>query len=204
MRPRRVALFRGAAALLILVVAACQQSASASATPSPSPPEGSGFPSSIGPIPSFVGNQALEDTLPTEAAGISFFTFSMSGPDFVASEVDQQFLNFLDRLDADIDQVSVAFAIGANSAGTQTASVFAFQVAGAVAADLIDEFQASAEEGGDPLNWHSATIGGKSVQEADPNADFPTPVVLYATGDVLYFASSTDPDALDAIVAGLP
>jgi hypothetical protein len=129
----------------------------------------------------------------------------MSGPDFVTGgEVDPQFVDFLDRLGADPQDVSVAFAFGANTDGTQTASVFAFKVAGAEAQDLIDEFQASAEEGGDPLDWHEESIGGKSVQVADPNADFPTPIALYATGDVLYFASSTDPAALQEILAGLP
>ena len=189
--------------ILTVAVAACEQSASPSPTPSPSE-AGFPFPSGMSPLPSLVGNAELEGTLPTSAGGLTFFSFSMSGPDFVSGDVDQQFLDFLDRLDADIDQVSVAFAIGSNGDGSQTGSVFAFQVEGAVAEDLVDEFKASAEQGGEPLTWHDATIGGKQVQEADPNADFPTPIVLYATGDVLYFASSTDSSALEDIVRQLP
>lgn len=185
-----------------LILAACQ--ASASPTASPAPSEGL-IPSSLGPLPSLVGDADLEATLPTEAAGITFQSFSMSGPDFVSGgEVDPQFVDFLNRLGADAEDVSVAFAFGANTDGTQTASVFAFQVAGAQAQALIDEFKASAEDGGDPLDWHEDTIGGKSVQVAEPNADFPTPIALYATGDVLYFVSSTDPDALEEILTGLP
>ena len=201
MRPRLVL----AAVAAALILAACQGSASPAASPSAgSGGEPSAAASSVGALPSFVGAADLEATLPAEAAGISLRSFSMSGPDFVAGEVDQQFITFLDSLGADIEDVAVAFAFGANADGTQTASVFAFQVKGAQAADLTDEFKASAEGGGDPLVWHAETVGGKSVEVSDPNADFPTPVVLYATGEVLYFVSSTDPAALEAIVAFLP
>ena len=195
MRPRHV-LSAAAAALLL---AACQASASPVASPSPSEVATSG-----GPLPSFVGAADLKATLPSEAAGITFQAFSMSGPDFVAGEVDPTFTTFLDSLGADIEEVAVAFAFGANAAGTQTASIFAFQVIGATATELVDEFKATADEGADPLVWHAETISGKSVEVSDPNADFPTPVTLYATGDVLYFVSSTDPNATGEILAFLP
>jgi len=52
--------------------------------------------------------------------------------------------------------------------------------------------------------WHAQTIGGKSVELSDTNPDFPTPVTLYATGEVLYFVSSTDPNATEEILAFLP
>jgi hypothetical protein len=140
--------------------------------------------------------------LPSEAAGITLQSFSMSGPDFVEGEVDEQFVTFIESLGADVQDVSVAFAFGANAAGTQTASAFAFQVAGASAQELIDAFKASAEQG---LVWQPDTMGGKSVEASVPDPpDFPIPVVLYATDDVLYFVSSTDPDAMEEILAFLP
>ena len=164
---------------------ACQ--ASASASPSPDA-------AASGAIPSFVGAPDLEATLPNEAGGIVFQTFSMSGPDFVGAEVDSQFVDFLNGLGADMDQVAVAVALGGNAAGDQTASIFAFQVAGATASDLTDQFKSSAEgcrpggaaspaeSCGAPLVWTPGTIGGKSVEVAEPNADFPTPIALYADG----------------------
>lgn len=194
MRPRHV--LSAAAALLLT---ACQASASPVASPSPSEVATSG-----GPLPSFVGAADLEATLPAEAAGITLQAFSMSGPDFVAGEVDERFVTFIESLGADIEDVSVAIAFGANADGTQTASILAFQVAGATAPDLIDEFKATADEGADPLEWHAETIGGKSVELSDTNPDFPTPVTLYAIGDVLYFVSSTDPNATEEILAFLP
>ena len=193
--------------LLMSVAVACQ----ASASPSPSSNAGA----SVAP-PSLVGAPDLEATLPREAGGIMFQTFSMSGPDFVGAEIDDQFVTFLNSLGADIDQVSVAVALGGNAAGDQTASIFAFQVAGAQAADLTDQFKASAEgcppggtassaeSCGAPLVWTPGTIGGKSVEVAEPNADFPTPIALYATGDTLYFVSTTDPAAFEAILSALP
>ncbi|MGH2484118.1 MAG: hypothetical protein ACRDE9_06655 [Candidatus Limnocylindria bacterium] len=195
MRPRHV-LSAAAAALLL---AACQASASPVVSPSPSEVATSG-----GPLPSFVGAADLEATLPSEAAGITLQSFSMSGPDFIAGEVDERFVTFIESLGADIQDVSVAIAFGANADGTQTASILAFQVIGATASDLIDEFKATADEGADPLEWHAETIAGKSVELSDTNPDFPTPVTLYATDEVLYFVSSTDPNATREILAFLP
>jgi hypothetical protein len=193
MRPRY--LLSAAAAALLL--AACQASASPVASPSPSEVGTSGA-----PRPSLVGAPDLEATLPSEAAGITLQSFSMSGPDFVEGEVDEQFVTFIESLGADVQDVSVAFAFGANADGTQTASAFAFQVAGASAQELIDAFKASAEQG---LVWQPQTMGGKSVEASVPDPpDFPIPVVLYATNDVLYFVSSTDPNATQEILAFLP
>jgi hypothetical protein len=189
------------AALAALLFTACQPSASPSAEPSGAASNGT---SGSGAIPSMVGNPELEATLPEQAGDINLQSFSMSGPDFMAADVDPQFVAFVDSLGADIEDVSVAFAFGSNTDGTNTASVFAFQVAGAEAQDLIAEFKASAEEGGDPLVWNPETVSGKSVEVAEPNDDFPTPLALYATGDVLYFVSATDPDAFEEIIAGLP
>jgi hypothetical protein len=193
MRPRQV-LSAAAAALLL---AACQASASPVASPSPSEVGTSGAPQ-----PSLVGAPDLEATLPREAAGITLQSFSMSGPDFVEGEVDEQFVTFIESLGADVQDVSVGFAFGANADGTQTAQILAFQVAGAEAQELIDAFKASAEQG---LVWQPQTMGGKSVEASVPDPpDFPIPVVLYATDDVLYFVSSTNPDATQEILAFLP
>jgi len=128
----------------------------------------------------------------------------MSGPDFIAGDPEPQFTAFLDSLGAAIEDVAVAIALGVNADGTESASILAFQVIGANATDLIDEFKATADKGADPLVWHPETIGGKSVEVAEPNDDFLTSVTLYATGDVLYFVSSTDPDAMEEILAFLP
>jgi len=208
MRTRSRAAATGLLALALLAAVACQSSASPSPTPSDA--------GASGAVPSFVGAPDLEATLPSEAGGITFQTFSMSGPDFVGAEIDQQFIDFLNGLGADIDHVAVAVALGANAAGNQSASIFAFQVEGARASDLTDQFKASAEgcrpssgaspaqSCGAPLVWTPGTIGGKSVEVAEPNADFPTPIALYATGDTLYFVSSTDPAAFEAILATLP
>jgi hypothetical protein len=189
------------AALAALVLTACQPSASPSAEPSVDASAGSGD-----PLPSMVGDPELEATLPDEAGDIRFYqTFSMSGPDFLSADIDDQFVRFVESLGADIDDVSVAFALGSNFDVTDTASVFAFQVDGAEAAELVDEFKASAEEeGADPLTWEPQTVRGKSIEVAQPNDDFPTPIALYATGDVLYFVSCTDPASFEEIIASLP
>lgn len=190
------------AAFAALLLSACQASASPSAQPSA---DGSGLGGSIGPLPSFVGNPELEATLPEKAGDITFFqSFSMSGQDFLAEGDLANFEQFIETLDADIEDVSVAVAIGANTDVTDTATILAFQVTGAETAELVGAFKSGAEKGGEPLVWHAETVGGKSVEVAEPNDDFPTPIGLYATGDVLYFVSSTDPNAFEEIISALP
>ena len=189
------------AAIAALVLTACQASASP-----PSSADGSeAGAGSTDPNPSLVGNPELEATLPEEAAGIIFFqSTSMSGPDFMDADVDEQFLSFLEELGADIEDVSVAFAVGANADTTNTAYVFAFQVVGAEAQELIDAFKAGAPADADPLEWTAETVAGKAVEVAVPTDEFPTPVALYAVGDVLYFVNATDQAAFEAILGGLP
>jgi hypothetical protein len=185
------------AALAALVLTACQTSASPSPSTEPS--------GSRGPLPSLVGDPDLEATLPEEAAGITFFqTVSMSGPDFVDAEIEPQFLAFLEELGADVDDVSVAFALGANADGTNTATVFAFRVQGADADELVAAFQAGAPDDGDPLEWRDQTVGGKPAQVAEPTEAFPTPVALYATGNTLYVVTSTSAEAFEQILEQLP
>ena len=189
------------AAIAALALTACQPSASP-------PSSAAGLEAGAGstdPNPSLVGNPELEATLPEEAAGIIFFQrSSMSGPDFIDAEVDEQFLSFLEELGADIEDVSVAFAFGANADVTNTAYLFAFQVAGADAQELIDAFKAGAPADADPLEWTAETIAGKAVEVAEPTEEFPTPVALYAVGDVLYVVNATEEAAFEAILAALP
>jgi hypothetical protein len=193
MRPRHV-LSAAAAALLL-------SAGQASASPASSPSSSDVASGSGAPLQSFVGAPDLEATLPTEAGGISLQIFSMSGPDFVEGDEDPQFNAFIESLGAEITDVSVAFAFGGNTDGTQTASAFAFRVEGASADELVEAFKASAEQG---LVWNPAFVGGKSVEVSETTPEFATPVALYATGDVLYFVSSTDPNAFEEILAFLP
>ena len=63
---------------------------------------------------------------------------------------------------------------------------------------------AGAPEEGEPLEWRPQTVGGKPVQVAEPTDEFPTPVALYATGDTLYFVTSTSAEAFEQILEQLP
>jgi hypothetical protein len=191
------------AALAALVLTACQPSASSPPSVEPNPPGGSGE-----ARPSFVGDPELEATLPEEAAGIIFLqSGSASGPDFVAGgedEIGAQFLAFVEELGADIEDVSVAFAFGADADVGNTATVFAFRVDGAATDELIAAFQAGAPENAAPLEWRAQTVGGKPAQVAEPTDEFPTPVALYATGDTLYIVTSTSAEAFEQILEQLP
>ena len=185
------------AALAALLLTACQTSASPSPSVEPSSASSAAF-------PSFEGDPELEDSLPASAGSITFIRVSMTGSEFVESDVEPRFLDFLEAINADIEDVSVAVALGSNLEGDKTASILAFRIRGAEAADLVEEFKATADQGGDPLVWEPQTIAGKEVEVAQPNADFPTPIALYEQGEVLYFVSSSDEDAFEAIIDKLP
>lgn len=155
------------------------------------------------PLPTLSAAQ-LQGLLPEQVRDITFQAFAMDGATFLEETADPQFIGFLEQLGASPDDVVVAFAFGANADGTQTATVLAFRVQGADARDLVAEFQSTGGEGGTPLTWHERTIGGKKVQVADPTADFPSPAILYAWTDVMFFVTSTDQGATDQILRFLP
>ena len=171
-------------------------------------PSGSGGPPEGNPTPvptaSPFSPEALADTLPDRVGGVIFQKFSMSGEEFLAGSADEQFVAFLDRVGASRDDVAVAAAIGADLAGTNQASIFAFQVVGVDASTLVDEFQGGADGGTPAMTWHTSTISGKPVQVSNTTDDFPVPVILYPSGNVMYFISSTDPNVLATILSDLP
>ena len=82
--------------------------------------------------------------------------------------------------------------------------MFVFRVAGADSDAMISAFQTVSGSGESPLGWHDETIGGKSVQVSSTNTDFPEPVVLYATGDILFFVTSSEESITEEIIRKLP
>jgi hypothetical protein len=69
---------------------------------------------------------------------------------------------------------------------------------------MITTFQSASAANGSELTWHADTIGGKSVQVSSTNSDFQHPIVLYATGDILFFVNSSDDSITEDIVGNLP
>jgi len=146
----------------------------------------------------------LAGLIPGEASGITLFKFSMTGDEFLGGAPDPAFAAMLASFGADAENISVATGLGGNTEGTESATVFAFRVAGADAQTMITTFQTASNANGSPLDWHGETIAGKSVQVSSTNDDFQDPIVLSGTGDILFFVTTSDGSITEVILRELP
>ena len=202
------------AALLSIVLAACSSAgtatAPASASPSPTAtptaeptPTDSAAAGTPNPLASFDFNQdkALEGLLPDSVGDLSLTKYSVKGAEFFSGAgTDPAFKDFLDRVHAQPDDVSAAFA------GDQanTLSLLALRIAGASTDDLKTEFRRAMEESSSTkVDLSEATVGGKSVLTGfDPDQN--SNVYFYVTGDVLFFVTTTDKAVAEAALQKLP
>jgi hypothetical protein len=208
----------GFAALLTILLAAC--SSGASSTPSASAaPVVSASASEAAPsveasasasadasvaLPSLPNSDtALEDLLPDELGGQPLQKTSMKGADFLDSGTtdNQDFKDFLERLGAQPDDISVA--IGFALTGDSQNSIFAFRVKGVAQDKLTDEFKTSIEQDSSTkLTWQDETIGGKSVvTTTDPDQG---KIYVYPKGDTIFFVTSTDATVAEEALSELP
>jgi hypothetical protein len=198
------------AALLSIVLAACSAQtatapASASPTPSPTPTAeptpteaAAGTPN---PLASFDFNQdkALEALLPDAVGDLKLTKFSLKGAEFLSSSTPE-FQDFLNRVNAQPDDVSVASATDESS----TLQILALRVAGANSDQLKTEFRKAIEDSSTtPIDLTEETVGGKSVLTGfDPDQE--SNVYFYVAGDVLFFVSTKDKAVAEAALTKLP
>lgn len=143
----------------------------------------------------------LEAILPDEIGGQPVTKLSMAGDEFIGSgQTDESFEDFLGRVGAEPDDVSVAFAFSTSQAGS---GVIAFRVAGASQDEMLGAFQAASDAEGDVVGWTDANVGGKSVKVAT-QVDGATPMYLYPRGDILFIVTAPSEDAAAEILSALP
>lgn len=202
------------AVLLSIALAACSSAGTASAPASASPaptatptveptPTDSAAAGTPNPLASFDFNQdkALEGLLPDSVGDLTLTKYSVKGAEFFSGAgTDPAFKDFLDRVHAQPDDVSAAFA------GDQanTLSLLALRIAGANTDDLKTEFRRAMEESSSTkVDLSEATVGGKSVLTGfDPDQN--SNVYFYVTGDVLFFVTTTDKAVAEAALQKLP
>ena len=148
----------------------------------------------------------LEDALPDTVGDVTLQKFSMRGAEFLQQGGDnQEFSDFLERLDAEPEDVSVAFAFGADAANASPVSVFAFRVEGANTDDLTRELQGSLESDGTAADLSETNIGGKDVLVGESTDDSqPGSVYLYGVGDIVFFIAAADEAQATEILSQLP
>lgn len=184
-------------------VVTADPTAAATDEPTAEPTDGAALPSFE--LPS--SDAELEALLPDTIGGVEIQKFSMRGGEFMTSGDDnQEFVDFLNRMNAQPDDVSVAFGFGFSADFEDTAAIFAFRVAGAPTSELVDELQASLEEDStETLDWAPANVGGKSVLRAQADSEeFQGFVYLYGVGDIVFFLNTSDEDAAAEVLSSLP
>jgi hypothetical protein len=205
-------------ALLALVVSACASEQASPSAEEPTPaatveatpeasseaPEASTDPdATVGAFPSFDlnGDPELAARFPDTVGGQPLEVQSMRGDTFMSiGGSDPSFQEFLDSVDAELSDVSVAF--GGAASGDSFLSVGAFRILGASEDDLEREFIAASEEAGDITGMEQATVGGKDVFTAiDPSGETDASVYLYTKDDTLYFLTGSEADVAEILEA---
>ena len=192
---------RSGGLLLALLLAAC--SAGSSGTPLASPSPSLAVSTSAPPDELPSEDPALEALLPDEIGGETTEKLSMRGDGLVAGgSSDPTFAAFIERLDAQPEDVGVAYAYTLES----EVQAFAYQVSGAAPDRLLDELQASvqAQDEASDVTWSDASIGGKQVRVGQAAEATDASIYLYVSGDVVFIIVTDDPALAAEVAAGLP
>lgn len=198
------------AALLSIVLVACSggtatapASAGPTSTPTPTvaPSPTATAAGTPNPLASFDFNQdkALEGLLPDTVDGLTLEKSSLKGAGFLTG-TDPAFKNFFDRVHAQPDEVSLAYAADADHG----LELLALRIPGANTDDLKTEFRQAIEASStSTITLTQATVGGKSVLTGfDP--DQQKTVYLYVVADVLVSVTTSDKTLAEAALAKLP
>lgn len=205
-------------AVLALVLAACGEPAPADdAEPTPTveitaaPPEtpettpdADETPDATPDSPDDGAAADLVAMLPDEVDGLELTKQGMEGDEFMA-EADDEFLEFLDRIDRTPDDVSAATAFGFDVNDGRSLFIFAIRVAGADTDQLRDEFRQSMEDADeDALEFREENIGGKEVLVAEQDELEDGLTYAYAFQDVVFMIGATDEEIAEAALDQLP
>ena len=186
--------------VLVLLLVACS-SGSSTVSVAPSTPAVSTAPSAPADLPS--EDPALEALLPDEIGGESTEKLSMRGDGLVAAgSSDPTFAAFIERLDAQPDQVGVAYAYTLES----EVQAFAYQVEGVDTDRLVDELQASvqAQDAATDVTWSEDSLGDKQVRIGQAAEATDASIYLYGSGDVVFIIVTDDPALAAEVATGLP
>lgn len=194
------AALRGGPVLVLLLVACSPGSSTVSVQPSM--PAGSAVPSAPpDDLPS--EDAALEALLPDEIGGESTEKLSMRGDGLVAGgSSDPTFAAFIERLDAEPEDVGVAYAYTLES----EVQAFAYQVDGVDTERLLDELQASvqAQDAAADVTWSEDSVGDKRVRIGQAAEATDASIYLYGSGDVVFIIVTDDPALAAEVATGLP
>jgi len=204
--------FRAAASatlIAILFVACSSASPSAEGDQSEEPiatPTPAIEPSEDGSGPSFApGAGDLDSILPDEIGGIVLEYQFAEGQGVLGSEgATPEVQDFLDRVGANMDDVSSAIGIGFDQATSGIISIFAIRVAGAEEGSLRDEFRQVMEEDADNV-FTEANVGGKDVLAfASGTVGEAADGYMYVHDDIVFLVGGSSPELSEEALSLLP
>jgi len=191
-----------------LVLVACGPAASGSAEPEPggaaSQAASQGAQASQGgPAPSFSAGVVadLEALIPDTVGDLTINKTSMRGNEFLVSpDSDPAMVQFLQDVGVSPDDLSIAIGFGFSA--DASVAMFVFRAAGADSNTLLNAWkQVTDADAETPIEWASATVGGKQVETTDQGGGT---TYLYVKNDLLVFLSTSDPATAEEIIGGLP
>lgn len=157
-----------------------------------------------GVLPSFTEGAVadLEALIPDTVGDLAMQKTSTKGDEFLtSSDSDPAVAKFVNDLGVSPSDISIAIGFGFSADASSSLGMFVFRALGADTNRLIAAFKEANDADRDtPLEWESATVGGKQVEAA---LDGETTYYLYAKGDVLFFLSG-DPASTEEAISGLP
>ena len=203
--------FRTAAALtaLGLLIAACGPAASASpsqAVAASQPASQAAQASSGGGAgPSFTEGAVadLEALIPDTVGGFTMTKSSSQGSEYLVSpDSSPELIKFLQDINVSPNDVSIAIGSGYNADVSSSVFMFVIRAKGADSSKLVSAFKTASTAGDQsPLQWASATVGGKQVETAETNG---ASTYLYVKGDVLFWVTTTPAALAEEVLSGLP
>jgi hypothetical protein len=195
-----------AALAAIVILAACGPASSNSGEPSSEASVAASEAASqpLASTTTDTGNGDLAGILPDEIDGIPLTYQFQSGSDVLNGEgVTPEVQAALNRLGADIDDVSTAFGFGidqADPANPRSVSIFAMRVAGADSDQLLEEFRTSM---GADNALTETNVGGKTVLTLGSDAGT-AEGYMYVTGDTVFMVAASPLELSAEILSALP
>jgi len=158
-----------------------------------------------GPQPSFSAGLVadLEALIPDTVGDLTMDKTSFRGNEYLDDPgSDPATVAFLQQVGVSPSDISMAIGFGFSSDGSSFAAMFVIRAEGADSSALVSAFQEAMNQGGaSPLEWSSATVGGKQVQVA---AAASGSTYLYANGDIVFWINASDVAIAEEILSGLP
>jgi hypothetical protein len=155
--------------------------------------------------PSFTAGAVsdLEDLIPDKVGDLTVTKQSVQTAEFLtAPGSDPGAVAFVEELGISASDISIATGSASNADFSKFLFCFVIRAQGVDSGRLVSAFQtATAASDSSPIQWSSATIGGKSVQTGgdDLGQNY-----IYAKSDVLFWVASTDATLAEQFISQLP